>query len=353
MTVRFGTLFDRRYASRGIAMLESLEVFRRPGDEVFVLCIDDDIKSAMESVSRGRWRILAIRDLGDAAILEVKKTRPHREFCWTCAPVLSAYLTRISADGDIAIYVDADLLFFGDPCDLLRELDNGGSILIHEHRYSPDRMAWLETAGRFNVAFVAFQIGTEARACVARWRAQTIESCESDSSKGLLGDQGYLNEWPGLYPNLRIMRNIGGGVAPWNVNQYAVSGGKTTPMVDDTAVVFYHYHSLKAIFAKPFGLIAVWPAVGYEFTEATHNIFYRPYLTQLRRAIGIATKSGLPVEGDKVESLPTLLREFLDSQIVLIVEPPKEVLRILGRAVKCSGRVVAGLRRRIMAIAER
>src|SRR5207248_4278570 len=137
-------------------------------------------------------------------------------FCWTCTPALASWMVRTSTENDIVVYLDSDLLFFGNPRTLLEELDDTAAILIHEHRFSPDRTAWLTTSGRFNVGFVAFRVGDEARACVTRWRAQTIACCESNPEKGLCGDQAYLNEWPALYPNLRIMQNLGGGVAPWN-----------------------------------------------------------------------------------------------------------------------------------------
>ena len=349
MTVRFCTLFDQRYATRGIVMLESLEQFRKPGDEVFVLALDAESRRTVQRIGGGRWRVLSIDDLQDSDLSDLKSTRPHKEFCWTCAPALSFYVTQISADDDIAIYVDSDLEFFDDPRVLLRELGDAGTILIHEHRYSPDRMAWLETAGRFNVGFVAFRVGSEAKACVACWRTQTIESCESDSSKGLLGDQGYLNEWPGLYPNLRIIKNIGGGVAPWNVDQYQLGNVANKPTVDNVPVVFYHYHSLRTVFLWPFGLIAILPAVGYQFSADTLALFYRPYLAGLRCSTAVVIRAGLAVEGDHGQSGRELLNQFAKGQILLSAGIPETAVKFLRRVVSIIFKLVSGLRHRFRA----
>src|SRR5262249_30070960 len=152
-------------------------------------------------------------ELQDGELDLAERQRPRREFCWTCTPALSAWMVRNSADGDIVIYLDADLLFFDDPRLLLEELATGGSVLIHEHRFSPDRIQFEPSSGRFNVGFVAFQVGDEARQIAEDWRAQTIKCCILDPDKGLCGDQGYLTAWPDHYPNVRVMRNIGGGVA--------------------------------------------------------------------------------------------------------------------------------------------
>src|SRR5262249_37329455 len=154
----------------------------------------------------------------------------------------------------------------------------------HEHRYSPDRMAWFKTSGRFNVGFVAFRIGDEARACVTRWRQQTIDLCVVDPDKGLCGDQGYLNEWPDLYPNLKILQHLGGGVAPWNVNQYVVNRDHGHPTVNGIPVVFYHYHQLRTLCVTPFGLVGVLPAYGYELSLPVQNAFYQSYVMRLRSA---------------------------------------------------------------------
>jgi hypothetical protein len=250
---------------------------------------------------------LTVADLEDAELSALEKSRPRREFCWTCTPALSAFMMRTGKEGDMVVYLDADLLFFADPRILLRDLDDGGAVLIHEHRFSPDRMSYLSTSGRFNVGFVGFRVCDEGRACVERWRDQTFERCELDSDNGYCGDQGYLNEWPGLYPNLRIMQNIGGGVAPWNVNQYQVGCSRKGPTVDDQHIVFFHYHALRTVFTRTFGFVAVEPAYGYEFGRIAMDLIFRPYARRLRSASRRIERAGFAVDADRVIGLKELV----------------------------------------------
>lgn len=310
--VRYTTLFDSRYLSRGLAMLESIEPHLKIGDEIVVLAMDDRAESVLNSVKRASWRIARIESLGDCELLASEKTRERREFIWTCTPALSRWMIRTSSEGEIVVYLDADLLFFADPRLLLDELGDSGNILIHEHRFSAERAGWEATAGRFNVGMIAFRVGDEARACVERWRTQTIERCELDPKNGYCADQGYLNEWPSLYPGVRVMQNIGGGVAPWNVNQYRVGqrdGGG--PTVDGQPIVFFHYHALERLIEPRFGFIAVCPSFGYSFPRGTLNAIYRPYARSIRKIEEGLLESGCDSEGDRV-------RHWLDIAIGLV-----------------------------------
>jgi hypothetical protein len=319
MAVRFCTLFDSRYTARGLVMLRSLDAYRKSGDEIVVLTMDRVARQVVDQIGQGRWHSVTLTDLGDAELLTVKETRPSREFCWTCTPALSAWMVRTSCEGDIVVYADADLMFFCAPQVLLSELGDDGSILIHEHRFSPDRTEYEKSSGRFNVGFVGFRVGDEARACVERWRSQSIELCILDPDNGHCGDQGYLNEWPTRYPNLRIMRNIGGGVAPWNVNQYVVDRMDGEPVVDGVPVVFFHYHSLKTVHGPALGFIAADPAYGYEFPRKTVDVIFQPYARRLRQASRDAARVGLTAEPDRVASWPALMKGVLRSQCVLAI----------------------------------
>jgi hypothetical protein len=201
-------------------------------------------------------------------------------------------------DGDSVAYVDADLYFFASPQLLLDELADGGNILIHEHRYSADRRHYESGSGRFNVGFVAFVVGDEARTCANRWRQQVLDKCVLDPDNGYCGDQGYLNEWPSLYAGLRILRNIGGGVAPWNLLSYRVTGTTARPFVDGVPVVFFHYHAFRTVSVRLFGDIAAIPAWGYEFSREAQRLLFSRYSRMVRQISRKAVRFGFKVESD-------------------------------------------------------
>jgi hypothetical protein len=316
MATHFCTLFDMRYASRGLAMLESLETQFAGEKTVTILAMDDTTPAMVRQMGRPNWKVISVEELGDAELLDVKQTRPHREFCWTCAPALAARMVDIRDEGDVVVYVDADLYFFASPQLLLDELRDGGNILIHEHRYSADRRHYESSSGRFNVGFVAFVVGEESRGCVQRWRRQVLDKCILDPDNGYCGDQGYLNEWPDRYQGLRILENIGGGVAPWNLLSYRVAGDALHPTVDGAQVVFFHYHAFRTVAVNLVGNVAAIPAWGYEFSKDAQKILFVHYSRLLRRISNKAAALGFRVDSDLEHPFRHALRAWMRGNLI-------------------------------------
>src|ERR1700732_1654532 len=105
-----------------------------------------------------------------------------------------------------------------------------------------------------------------------------------DHAAGLCGDQGYMNEWPDLYPGLVISANPGVGLAPWDISKYKRANHRGRVTVDSKPVVFYHYHSLRLMRPR-LGFKAVTTAVGnYRFDRAIIDTIYKPYGREVWRA---------------------------------------------------------------------
>jgi hypothetical protein len=297
MATTYFTVFDKNYAARGLAMIESLRQHSASDIRVAVLALDEDALRVSRHIAD---EVLRVEDVGDAEFVAAKANRSYEEFCWTCAPILSHFMVCRAQLGNLVAYLDADLYFFSDPSILLDEMGDGGTILIHPHRFSADKVAWEKSAGTFNVGFVGFRASEEARACTARWREQVLALCVKDPEKGLCGDQGYLNEWPAIYPGLCVMQNIGGGVAPWNVNSYDVTLGAAGPATDGVPTVFFHFHQLRIIDCEKIRFLGVIPATGYDFRPETWRALYQPYLVQLKRQAFALTKQGIALNSNRV-----------------------------------------------------
>ena len=192
-------------------MLDSLRRASTKPIQTYVLALDEE---AHRVALGNATTVMAIEDLRDEEFLNARKNRSHEEFCWTCAPVLSSFILQNKPVGEFAVYLDADLYFFSDPAALLAEMGDDKNIVIHPHRFSPDRVSWEATAGTFNVGFVGFRISDEARACADRWRTQVLDLCVKDPEKGLCGGSRVFKRMAFVIPGLRIMENIGGGTAP-------------------------------------------------------------------------------------------------------------------------------------------
>ena len=170
----FCTLFDRNYASRGLALYWSLRRRCEKDFQLTVLCMDEQVHAALAALRLPAMQLFRVEDLGDEQLLALRGTRPLREFCWTCpGPLMLALLAELGS-GSVVAYLDADLAFFSDIQPIYDELGDK-DILIHGHNFAPKYASYAQTSGIFNVGLMAVRNSAEGLACLKRWRAQNIE----------------------------------------------------------------------------------------------------------------------------------------------------------------------------------
>ena len=153
---------------------------------------------------------------------------------------------------------------------------------IHEHNYSQDRLEWASKSGRFNVGVVIGRPSTQFIQCIKNWRGDVIERCDVDPSSGRCGDQTYLDVWPENFNSLYIFEDLGVGVAPWNLNNFKVTGNGVDVRINNEIIYFFHFHGLevRTLFSRIYLFI---PAGGYQLNSVPLNEIYVPYLKTLAR----------------------------------------------------------------------
>ena len=110
-----------------------------------------------------------------------------------------------------------------------------------------------DTSGIYCVQFMYFKNNLEGKKILSDWRKQCIKWCYNRFENGKFGDQKYLDNWPQKYSRVHILNNLGGGVAPWNVQQYKVLKNlKFLKLSNKTKfnLIFYHFHSVKLMSKK-------------------------------------------------------------------------------------------------------
>ncbi len=261
-------------------MIDSVERHTSASINWVTLALDSETYIYLTQLQRENLQVLRFEDLEDQDLLNLFGVRPWNELCWTSAACLLSYCLKISSPGDLIAYIDADCFFFQDFLLFFHGAEPHHKIFVHEHRFSEDRAMWLAKSGRFNVGVVAGYKSDEFDQCIARWRQQVIDDCSVNQELGKCGDQSYLNDWPHLYKNLRIVDLKGVGVAPWNLNNYILGIGESGPTVDGESIIFFHFHGLKfAYIGKWFWLYFISP--GYFLKQNPNQFVYRTYLMDL------------------------------------------------------------------------
>jgi hypothetical protein len=278
------TLFDLNYLPLGMALHNSL--LRTGGDfQLWILCMDDGVEAALRKLDLPRIRLLPLRDLEAMfpALMDVRTTRSHGEYCWTSTPFLPEAVLRIAPEISRVTYVDADIFFFGSPTQILSEFEQSKAhVLLTEHDYTPDQDN-TETTGRFCVQLMPFSNSDKALEILRWWQGKCLQCCTSEVGGETFGDQKYLDEWPSRFgDSIHILRNVELTLGPWNV-RHLWKGGSPKGS--------YHFSGLR-IFAG--GETMMSPA---EHTVAIplcgmRNI-YLPYAKALREAWRTCQKHGI------------------------------------------------------------
>jgi hypothetical protein len=250
MKMNFCTLFDSAYLSRGLIMYESLKEHTRDF-HLFIFAFDNLAYEILINLKLSNTSIISLEEFENQALLDIKGSRTRAEYCWTCTSSIINYVFE-TFDVQSCTYLDADLYFYRSAEILLNEMPAGKSVLITEHRFS--RLAQLfekKRAGRFCVQFITFDNTKEGRSILNKWIGQCIDWCYARYEDGKFGDQKYLENWPLEYPQVHILQNLGGGVAPWNVRQYDFIFkddqilGKDKKNNTGFEVIFFHFHFVR------------------------------------------------------------------------------------------------------------
>ncbi len=220
----------------------------------------------------------------------VKSSRTLGEYCWTITPALVLHCINKYKVAQIC-YIDADLCFYQDPSCLLKESENQ-SILLSPHRYTK-KYDQSKTSGIYCVQFMNFKNTPEGLEALTWWRNACIEWCYNRIEPNRFGDQKYLDDWPQKFKSVHVLEHLGGGVAPWNVQQYDFM-----PSNDDNLkmqskdnvvfdLVFYHFHGVKIYSNKQIEM-----GSGYYLSDEIKRKLYFSYIKKVLNIDNMLLKNG-------------------------------------------------------------
>lgn len=276
----FCTLFDSFYLSRGLVMYESLKQHTN-NFHLYIFAFDDLAYEILISLNLENVTIISLSEFENQKLLNIKNTRTKAEYCWTCTPSIIDYVIE-TYNVPSCTYLDADLFLYQSPAVLLEEMNKQKTVLITEHRFSKvAKIHEQERAGRFCVQFITFTKDQESKEVLNRWKNQCIDWCYARYEDGKFGDQKYLDEWPDKYNNIQILEHLGGGVAPWNIQQYKIIQNNNNLFGIDKKsknrfeIIFYHFHYVR--FLKN-NLVDI----GWNYLpKFVIREFYKPYISKI------------------------------------------------------------------------
>ena len=232
---------------------------------LYIFAFDDVSYKMLKKLKLDSVTVISLKEFEDEELLSIKESRSAGEYCWTCTPSTIKYCIEHYTLKNCT-YLDADLYFYADPSVLIEEMGEK-SVLITPHRYTPeyDQSA---TSGIYCVQFMTFKNNERGVEVLEWWRNACNTWCYARFEDGKFGDQKYLDDWLDRFEGVHALENLGGGVAPWNVQQYNL---------EDEAfkLIFYHFHNFKFLEHNKVDL------GGYKLKKSDLDILYIPYIKHL------------------------------------------------------------------------
>jgi hypothetical protein len=271
MKLNFCTLFNINYFAKGVALHGSL-LKNCPDFNLYIFAFDDISYEILNEKNLPNTTIVSLKQFENESLLSVKKERNVAEYCWTCTPFTIKYCIE-NFNLDNCTYIDADTFFYEDPSILIKEMGDN-SVLITPHNYHPkyDQRA---VSGIYCVQFTTFKNNNAGTKVLNWWAQACLKWCYARYEDGKMGDQMYLDSWPYMFDGVHICRNIGGGLAPWNILNYSIKPENSRITVNGTPLIFYHFHDLKYLSDD------TWFLGGYDIDVLVRDNIYKPYINAL------------------------------------------------------------------------
>lgn len=266
------TLFDKHYLYQGLALHSSL-IATTDSFILYALAMDEETFTVLSKLNYESLTPIRIDDLLTDEIRGVRENTSHGQFCWVNQPLICRHLLD-NYGLEMVTYLESDSFFYSDPEVLFEELGES-SVSLVPHNFSSE-FDNSDVAGRFCVQFNAFRNDGRAHSVLADWIKANYSY--SKLRPNFYPGQKCIDGWPEKFPGIKVLKNKGAGVAPWNIRGYLLSESNGIPLVDGVPVVFYHYHQYGRLVNGAHELGS------YPMTLDVVDTFYRPYVSALRHA---------------------------------------------------------------------
>lgn len=240
--------------------------------------MDDISYDTLSKMSLEHATLIHLTDIENEELLHVKSSRKLYEYCWTIKAPLCIYVMDHYKEIDHIIYCDADMYFFSNPKSIHTEW-KGHPVFLCRQRGTHE----LENLhGTYQAGLIGFKRNEQGMKTLHWWKDKCIQKCFDIYEETSWGDQKYLEQIPNLFPDVKILGNIGINVAPWNLvmnNDHKVWQNNGAVFLDNSKLIAYHFGSILILNEHE---IDIWKLEVLPFSDDVLNLIYVPYIKSLR-----------------------------------------------------------------------
>lgn len=277
----FCTLFDSNYLDKGLALYRSMEkhidIYK-----LYICAFDDKCFEILSEMRLRNVTVFRVEDFMTDRLEKIQEERTRAEFCWTCTPLVIEHIL-LKYKERMCTYIDADIYFFASPSEVIQEIiDHECSVGLVEHRFERDSEYGrnIFTVGKYCIQFNTFLNEKNGMLVLRDWKESCLRWCYSRYEDGKYGDQKYSDKWMQKYSHIYESKNLGAGIAPWNLQRYSFSGKKNGKIWMKNRnrkfwLIFYHFEGMK-YYDNGWVFLNIWKPDAPE-TGKKIKVIYREY----------------------------------------------------------------------------
>ena len=167
-------------------------------------------------------------------------------------PFVFGYLFEKYPEIETVLYLDPDIVVFGS-LEILEADFNDSSVLLTPHIYTPINFdgknpteSLFTNYGMYNLGFLGLKRGADSSELISWWKERLAVNCFEKIEEGIFVDQLPMNFAPLFFDNVKILKNMGLNMAPWNLHERKLSFKDNTFFVNEKKpLVFFHFSSYK------------------------------------------------------------------------------------------------------------
>lgn len=250
------TICSNNYLAQAKTLADSL--FEKNPDYKFIIGLCDKLSEDIDYSFFENIEIIPVSQLDLYCFQDIIEKYNIIELNTSIKPSFFKYLIARYVNTEVIIYFDPDIQIF-DKLNLLEEYLKEDDILITPHilhpigvdDFSPSENLFLNY-GIYNLGFLALNPnGKNAINLLDWWEDKTLKIGFDRVKDGLFVDQLWINLAPIFFNKVKVLKEYGFNVAPWNLHERNSIHKVNDKYVleDNSKLVFYHFSSYN--FAKP------------------------------------------------------------------------------------------------------
>lgn len=249
------TLCSNNYLAQAKILGDSLIKFNPEFN--FIIGLIDRLSLDINYESNIGFEIIPVEDIGVSNFDELWKKYNIIELNTCIKPSYYKYIFNKYSDAEFVLFFDPDILIFNGLSDVENELETNDFVLV-PHIFSPIPISDQRpndndflNYGLYNLGFLGLRNTLQViNDFLPWWEERTLKLGYIRTWDGLFVDQLWFNLVPLFFKKICILNHIGYNVAPWNLQERALSFIGNDIIVNSKAkLVFYHFSSFK--FSNP------------------------------------------------------------------------------------------------------